>query len=159
MLYMYTVVSWGTTCMHGNCFCAQLLHLCPILWDLWIVAHQSSLCMELSQQEYRGVGSHLLLQGIFLTRDRTPHLLHCRQILKPWATGEPMEQSGYQLEERTFVLSSQDERKWNYAKTGLNGISTNPNSHFLWAHWEDQPQCLILFLEMISGTLEANNAV
>ena len=34
------------------CFCAQLLHLCPTLRDLWTVAHQSSLCMELSQQVY-----------------------------------------------------------------------------------------------------------
>ena len=28
-----------------------------------------------------GVGSYSLLQGIFLTRESNPHLLHCRQIL------------------------------------------------------------------------------
>ena len=27
------------------------------------------------------VGCHFLLQGIYLTQELTPHLLHCRQIL------------------------------------------------------------------------------
>ena len=34
------------------------------------------------------VGCHSLLQGIFLTQGSNPGLLHCRQILHPWATRE-----------------------------------------------------------------------
>ena len=35
-----------------------------------------------------GVGSHFLLQEIFLTQGLKPCLLHCRQILYHWATRE-----------------------------------------------------------------------
>ena len=42
---------------------------------LWII--QS---MEVSSQ-ITGVGTHSLLQGIFLTQGSNPGLLHCRQIL------------------------------------------------------------------------------
>ena len=35
-----------------------------------------------------GVGSHVLLQGIFLIQGSNPGLLHCRQILYIWATRE-----------------------------------------------------------------------
>ena len=45
----------------------------------WTVAHQAPLSMEFSRQEY-WVGSHSLLQGIFLTQRSNPGLLHCRQI-------------------------------------------------------------------------------
>ena len=37
--------------------------------------------MEFSMQRY-GVGSHSLLQGIFLTQELNSGLLHCRQIFK-----------------------------------------------------------------------------
>ena len=37
-----------------------------------------------------GVGYHLILQGIFLMQVLNLHLLHCRQILYHWATGEAL---------------------------------------------------------------------
>ena len=37
--------------------------------------------MEFSPCENTGVGSHSLLQGIFLTQGLNPGLLHCRRIL------------------------------------------------------------------------------
>ena len=39
------------------------------------------LCPWNSPDENIGVGSHSLLQGIFLTQGLNPGLLHCRQIL------------------------------------------------------------------------------
>ena len=36
----------------------------------------------------RIVGCHFLLQRIFLTQGSNPDLMHCRQILYSWATGE-----------------------------------------------------------------------
>ena len=45
-----------------------------------LVAHQASLFVEFSRQEYWS-GSHSLLQGIFLTQGLNLCLLHCRQIL------------------------------------------------------------------------------
>ena len=45
------------------------------------VAHQAPLSLEFSRQEYTGVGSHSLLQGIFPTQGTIPSLLHCRLIL------------------------------------------------------------------------------
>ena len=44
------------------------------------MAHQASLFMEFSRQEY-GVGCHALLQGIFPTQGLNVGLLHCTQIL------------------------------------------------------------------------------
>ena len=44
------------------------------------VAHQAPLSMEFSRLKY-GVGSHSLLQGIFLIQGSNPSLLHGRQIL------------------------------------------------------------------------------
>ena len=39
------------------------------------------LCPLDSPGKNTGVGCHALLQGIFQTQGRNPHLLHCRQIL------------------------------------------------------------------------------
>ena len=38
-------------------------------------------CLWNSPGKNTGVGSHFLLQGIFLTQRSNPGLLHCRQIL------------------------------------------------------------------------------
>ena len=46
----------------------------------WTVAHQSPLSTEFPGKNTR-VGSHFLLQGIFLTQELNPGPLHCRQIL------------------------------------------------------------------------------
>ena len=54
---------------------------------LWTVAHQV-LCPWDSPGKNTGVGCHFLLQGIFLTKGSSVGLLHCRQILYHWATGE-----------------------------------------------------------------------
>ena len=46
-----------------------VVQLCPTLCDpVDCIAHQASLSMGFSRQEY-GVGYHFLLQGLFLTRD------------------------------------------------------------------------------------------
>ena len=42
---------------------------------LWTVAHQTPQSMGFSKQEYWSVGSHGLLQGIFLTQGSNPRLL------------------------------------------------------------------------------------
>ena len=39
------------------------------------------LCQWDSPGKNTGVGCHFLLQGIFLTQESNPGLLHCRQIL------------------------------------------------------------------------------
>ena len=38
-----------------------------------------------------GLGSHSLLQGIFLTQGLNPSILYCRQILSSWVTREAQE--------------------------------------------------------------------
>ena len=54
---------------------------CLTLATLWPIACQAPLSMGFSKQEYCGVDCHFLLQGIFLTQELNPGLLHCRQIL------------------------------------------------------------------------------
>ena len=54
--------------------------LCPTLETPWNVACQAPLSMGFSSKN-TGVGCHFLLQGIFLTQESNPRLLHCRQIL------------------------------------------------------------------------------
>ena len=46
----------------------------------WAVACQARLSLGFSRQDYWG-GLPFLLQGIFLTQESNPGLLHCRQIL------------------------------------------------------------------------------
>ena len=50
---------------------------CPTLSD----PMDCSLCLWNSPGKNTGVGSHYLLQGIFLTQRSNPGLSHCRQIL------------------------------------------------------------------------------
>ena len=50
------------------------------LVNLWTIAHQASPSMKFLRQEY-GVGCHSFLQGIFLTQELNPGLMHGRQIL------------------------------------------------------------------------------
>ena len=44
-----------------------------------------------------GEGRHALLQGIFLTQESNPYLLHCRRILYHWATVEAHGMKGQPL--------------------------------------------------------------
>ena len=62
------------TCIHV-CFSHVRLFATP-----WTVAHQVPLSMD-SPGKHTGIGSHSLLQGIFLTQGLNLGLLHCRQIL------------------------------------------------------------------------------
>ena len=50
----------------------------------WAVAHQ--LCPWNSPGKKNGVSSHSCLQGIFLTQEWNPGLLHCRRFLFPGAS-------------------------------------------------------------------------
>ena len=59
-------------------------------------AHQTPLPMGFSRQEYWS-GCHALLQGIFLTQESNPRLLHCRRILYHWATMEAHGMKGQPL--------------------------------------------------------------
>ena len=52
----------------------------PTLATPWTVAWQL-LCLWDSPGKNTGVGCHFLLQGILLTQESNPGLLHCRQIL------------------------------------------------------------------------------
>ena len=47
----------------------------------WTVACQAPLSMGILQAKNTRMGGHFLLQGIFLTQESNPGLLHCRQIL------------------------------------------------------------------------------
>ena len=61
---------------------------------LWTIAHQTLLSMGFSRQEYWS-GLPCPTQGIFLIQGLNPslrHLLHSRQILYCWATGEALPQ-------------------------------------------------------------------
>ena len=61
-----------------------------------MIALQASLSMGSSRQD-TGVGCHFLLQGIFLTQESNPDLLHCRQILYLLSyEGSPWYQSRFQ---------------------------------------------------------------
>ena len=50
------------------------------LVNLWTIAHQAPPSVKFLRQEY-GVGCHSFLQGIFLTQELNPGLMHGRQIL------------------------------------------------------------------------------
>ena len=56
---------------------------CPTLCDPCGPYPARLLCPWNSPGKNHGVGSHSLLQGIFLTQGSNPGLLHCRQILYP----------------------------------------------------------------------------
>ena len=54
------------------------------------VENSFSLFTGFSVVENTGVGSHSLLQGIFLTQGLNPCLMHCRRILYHLANGEAL---------------------------------------------------------------------
>ena len=59
----------------------------------WTIVCQAPLSMEFSSKNTR-VGSHSLLQGIFLTQGSNPGLPHCREILNHLSHQESREGSG-----------------------------------------------------------------
>ena len=67
------------------CVCVLIAQLRPTLHNPatpWAVARQAPLSVEFSGKT-TGVGSHSLLQGIFLMQGSNPGLLHCRWIVLP----------------------------------------------------------------------------
>ena len=66
------------------CVCQSLSHV-QLFATLWTIAHQATLSLGFSRQEYQTEYSLLsLLQGIFPTQGLNPALLHYRQILYPF---------------------------------------------------------------------------
>ena len=63
-----------------NWLVGLVVKLCLTLVTLWTIACLALLSMGFSSQE-TGVGCRFLLQGIFLTQDLNPGLLHCREVL------------------------------------------------------------------------------
>ena len=72
--------SWQAT-IHGVAESDMMSLSCVQLFETpWTVAHQASLSIEFSGQEYWS-GLPFLLQGIFPTQGLNPGLPHCSQIL------------------------------------------------------------------------------
>ena len=72
------------------CVYAKSLQSCPTLWDTWTVACQTPLSMRFSRQQYWS-GLPCPPPGDLPTQESNLcllWLLHCRQILYPWATGD-----------------------------------------------------------------------
>ena len=63
------------------CCCCSVLSHVWLLWLHGLVAHQATLSTGFSRQEYWSGCHFLLMQGIFLTQESNPGLLHCRQTL------------------------------------------------------------------------------
>ena len=84
--------------------CSRVLSRIQHFANLWTVAHQTLLFPG----KNTGAGFHFLLQGIFPTQGSNTCLLcllHCRQILYLWATGEAL----FQLQSvATLCWSSAD---------------------------------------------------
>ena len=79
--HIYLLACVSVTSVMSNSFS------CTTLSTPWTVAHQAPLSMGFPRQGYWS-GLHSLLQRIFLTQGWNPGLLHCRQILYHWPTGE-----------------------------------------------------------------------
>ena len=71
-----SIVDWMHACMR-----AQLLQLCPTLYDPMDCSPPGSSDHGDSTGRNTGMGCHALLQGIFPTQGSNPGLPHCRQIL------------------------------------------------------------------------------
>ena len=71
-----SIVGWMYACM-----CAQLLRLCPTLYDPMDCSPSGSSDHGESPSKNTGVNCHALLQRIFPTQGLNPGLRHCRQIL------------------------------------------------------------------------------
>ena len=70
------------------CVWAKSLRSCPTLCDPIDWSLLGSSVHGILQGKNTGVGYRAPLQGIFPTQGSNPCLLHCRQILYRWATGE-----------------------------------------------------------------------
>ena len=86
---------------------------CSVVFDSWRphgLQPVRLLCPWNSPGENPGVGSHLLLQGIFPTQGSNPGLLHCRQTLYHLShQGSPRRSVGNQ---NFLVMEIQQSRPW-----------------------------------------------
>ena len=95
-----SIYGWHTTsqalshadwaAQNGMCACSVTSLVSDSLWPYGLQP-ASLLCPWDFPGKNTGVGCHFLLQDIFPTQGHNPcllHLLHCRQILYRWATGE-----------------------------------------------------------------------
>ena len=73
------------TCLTGHAECVLVAQSCRPFVTPWVVVHQAPLTRRRRQEYFpgknSGMGSHSLLQGIFLTQGLDSGLLHCRRIL------------------------------------------------------------------------------
>ena len=78
----FTQVPQRLTFYHMCFICCVPNGVCSVMSEsLQPHAHCSSSVHGVFQERTLGVGCHFLLQGIFLTLELNPGLLHCRQIL------------------------------------------------------------------------------
>ena len=70
--------------------CGLVTKSCPIPLGPHGLQPTRFLCPWAFPGKNTGVSCHVLLQGIFLTQELNLHLLHCRQILHHWPTGEAL---------------------------------------------------------------------
>ena len=79
------------------------------------------LCPWNSPGKNTGVGSHSLLQGIFLTQGLNLSLLHCRQILYHLShQGSPFWQDIKTITAERKIFSTKGLVKWNIPMTKMN---------------------------------------
>ena len=76
------------SCSVTACLQAQSLELCPTVWDPPGLYFAKLLCPWDFPGKNTRMGGCALLQGIFPIQGSSLSLLHCRQILYHWATGE-----------------------------------------------------------------------
>ena len=105
MISIISQTETNTECAHAH---SQLVQPCLTLCD-----RQAPLSMGFSRQN-TGVGCHFFLQGIFPTQESNLDLLwvlHCRQILQPWAIREALNTAWYHLNVENFKNQPQESRK------------------------------------------------
>ena len=101
----------------------QFAQSCPTLCDLMGYYPTSLLCPSNSPGKNPGVGSHSLLQGIFLSQGLNPGLPYCRQ-------GILLQMQGTQVQ---FLV-------W---RDSMCHRATKPMWHHYWAHALGPASCLL----------------
>ena len=118
-----TVFSSGPYCTFA-CVHECVLSRFSCVWvfaTLWTVTHQAPLSIGFFRQEYWS-GLPCLLQGIFPTQGSNLHLLqllHCRQILYHWATGEAHADTGQVMMRLNWIIESQSNILYLYKMRGI----------------------------------------
>ena len=104
---------------------AQSLQPCPTLLDPmdWL------LCPWDSPGKSTGVGCHALLQGIFLTQESNPHLLHCRQIFF-YPLSHPETPNTQDTQFRSEIWMSELFLKYKYVSKMAWDIHTGTQTRF-----------------------------